>query len=104
MIYLFQHLPKCGGNSFFKSCDPWFSARVGDYAGSYPSRECIDEFAKTRVNFDELPPNSLVHGHLVRDRIRPRERYADYIAEGKCELLSIVRDPLERAISGYFHR
>jgi hypothetical protein len=105
MIYLFQHLPKCGGNSFFKSCEPWFaSQRIGDYAGSYPSKERIAEFAKTRVDFDKLPPNTLVHGHLVRDGIRPHERYGDYIALRKCELLSIVRNPLERAISGYFHR
>lgn len=105
MIYIFQHLPKCGGNSFFKSCESWFAhPRIGDYAGSYPSKERIAEFAKTRVNLDELPPNTLVHGHFVRYGIRPHERYGDYIAQRKCQVMSIVRDPLERAISDYFHR
>ena len=105
MIYLFQHVPKCGGISFANSCESWFaSPRIGDYAGSYPTKERIAEFAKTRLDFDKLPPNTLVHGHLVQDGIRPHERYGDYIAARKVRLLSIVREPLERAISAYYYR
>jgi Sulfotransferase family len=105
MIYLFQHLPKCGGNSFIKSWAQWFTVpTVPDYAGSYPGKERIEEFAKNRVDFDRLPADTLVHGHLVRKGIHPHERYTDIIGAGKCRLISIVRDPLERAISGYYHR
>jgi hypothetical protein len=105
MIYIFQHLPKCGGNTFIECCSPWFAApRVHDYAGKYPGEERIAEFAKTRPDLDSLPPDSLVCGHLVREGIRPHERYGDFIAQGKCQILSVVRDPLSRAISGYYHR
>jgi hypothetical protein len=105
MIYLFQHLPKCGGISFANVCEPWFAVpRIGDYAGSYPSKERIAEFAKARLDLDQLPPDTLVHGHLVHDLTRPQKRYGDYLEQKKCRLLSIVRDPLDRAISAYYHR
>jgi hypothetical protein len=104
MIYLFQHLPKCGGNSFITSSGTWFAFRQGDQAGSYPGKEQLAEFAKKPLDLDRLPDNTLVHGHLVRPGIRPQERYGDYLAQKKCALFSIVRNPLERAISGYFHR
>jgi len=103
MIYLYHHLPKCGGRSFIKGCVEWFP-RFPEKVGRYPTKEQIAEFAKTRLNFDELPQPAFVHGHLVREGIRPFERYGDFIAAGKCRVVTIVRNPLERAISGYFHR
>lgn len=103
VIYLYHHVPKCGGRSFIKQCDLWFP-RFHERIGSYPSRERIAEFARTRLNFDELPAPCLIHGHLVSDGVRPFERYGDYIAAGRCRVMTIVRDPLERNISAFFHR
>ncbi|MDD5200766.1 MAG: hypothetical protein PHC88_13295 [Terrimicrobiaceae bacterium] len=103
VVYLYHHLPKCGGVSFIRTCEKWFPPRR-EVLGSYPDAARIAEFARTRLDFDALPPNCFVHGHLVRPGIRPFERYGDYIAAGKMRLITIVRDPLERCISGYFHR
>jgi len=102
-VYLYQHVPKCGGRSFVHACLQWFPD-AHETVGRFPSKERIAEFARTRLDFDQLPPASFVHGHLVRDGIRPHERYGDYIAAGRCRLLTIVRDPLDRCVSAYFHR
>jgi len=103
VVYLYQHIPKCGGISFIRACKQWFPA-LREKVGSYPTPERIAEFARTRRTFEELAPNTFLHGHLVNEGIRPFERYGDYIAEGKFRVLTIVRDPLERWISAYFHR
>ncbi|MGH8563254.1 MAG: hypothetical protein ACREXW_03890 [Gammaproteobacteria bacterium] len=103
LVYLYHHLPKCGGVSFIDACSKWFPEKR-EQTGSYPTPEQTAEFAKTRLEFDALPPNCLVHGHLVRDGIRPFERYGDHIASGRCRLVMTVRDPLERHISAYYHR
>lgn len=103
MTYLYHHLPKCGGVSFINACIQWFP-NVRETTGSYPTKEATASFAKTRLDFDTLPDNCFVHGHLVRPGIRPFERYGDYIAAGRCRLVTIVRNPLERIISSYFHR
>ena len=103
VVYLYHHLPKCGGVSFIRTCEKWFPPRR-ERLGSYPDAERIAEFARTRLDFDELPPNCFIHGHLVRPGIRPFERYGDYIAAGKMRLVTIVREPLERQISAYYYR
>ncbi|MBA2593019.1 MAG: hypothetical protein M3495_12650 [Pseudomonadota bacterium] len=76
----------------------WFPDKR-EQTGSYPTPEQTAEFARTRLDFDALPPNCFVHGHLVRDGIRPFERYGDHNASGRCRLVMTVRDPLERHIS-----
>jgi hypothetical protein len=102
-VYLYQHVPKCGGRSFVHACLHWFPD-AHEKVGRFPSDERVAEFARTRLDFDQLPPASFVHGHFVRDGIRPHERYGDHIAAGRCRLLTIVRDPLDRCVSAYFHR
>jgi hypothetical protein len=103
LVYLYHHLPKCGGVSFINACSKWFPD-VREQTGSYPTPEQTAEFARTRLDFNALPPNCFVHGHLVREGIRPFERYGDHIASGRCRLVTTVRDPLERHISAYYHR
>ncbi|MGH8046466.1 MAG: hypothetical protein ACREKL_04405 [Chthoniobacterales bacterium] len=103
VIYLYHHLPKCGGNSFIRTCALWFPPRR-EMIGSYPDRERIAEYARTRFNYDDLPENCFVHGHLVSRGIRPFERYGDYIESGKFRVVTIFRDPLERTVSAWFHQ
>ncbi|HEY8900489.1 MAG TPA: sulfotransferase domain-containing protein [Chthoniobacterales bacterium] len=102
-IFIYQHLPKCGGRSFIHQCKEWFHT-AHENPGSYPSKEQVAAFAESKLDFDALPRPCLVHGHLIQAGIRPCERYAAEIAAGKCRVVTIVRDPLERRISAYFHR
>jgi hypothetical protein len=103
VIYLYHHLPKCGGNSFIRTCALWFPPKR-EMIGSYPDRERIEEYAKTRFDYKDLPPNCFVHGHLLSKGVRPFERYGDYIEAGKFRVVTIFRNPLERTVSAWFHR
>jgi hypothetical protein len=102
-LYFYQHIPKCGGRSFIHQCKAWFATKH-DNPGSYPSKEQIEAFSRTRVDLESLPRPCLVHGHWINNGIRPHDRYGAEIAAGKARLITIVRDPLERRISAYFHR
>ncbi|MDQ3774922.1 MAG: sulfotransferase family 2 domain-containing protein [Pseudomonadota bacterium] len=103
LVYLYHHLPKCGGVSFIDTCSKWLPERR-QQTDSYPTPEQTAEFARRRLDFNALPPNCFVHGHLVREGRRPFERYGDHIASGRRRLVTTVRDPLERHISAYYHR
>lgn len=103
LVYIYQHLAKCGGRSFIRACSEWFPV-YHEPLGDAPDRARIAEFARTRPDFHQWPDELFLHGHLIYDGIRPQERYADLIARGEAHLLTIVRDPLERKISSYFHR
>ncbi|MGH8047289.1 MAG: hypothetical protein ACREKL_08580, partial [Chthoniobacterales bacterium] len=102
-IYIFQHIPKCGGLSFARAVRKWFSIH-GDWGESYATAKQQAEFARRRLDPGALPHNAMVHGHFVSDGIRPHERYGDLIAQGNCRLLVLLRDPLERAVSAFYHR
>jgi hypothetical protein len=105
-VHLYQHVPKCGGRSFVRALTTHWFANLHDSPGDfhYPSRERVAEFAGQRRDLGALTEETLVHGHLVRNGIRPIERYGDFIEAGRCRLLTIVRDPIEHAISAYYHR
>ena len=102
-VLVYQHAPKCGGRSFIKACQGWFTV-VADQPPPYPDAEQVAEFARTRLDVDAMEAGTLVHGHLIRKGIRPLERYPEGFRSGRCGLITVVRSPLEQAISAYFHR
>jgi hypothetical protein len=102
-VVIYQHVPKCGGRSFIKACRSHFKI-VADQPPSYPSKEQIQEFAQAKLDLGTLTAPSLVHGHLVFDGIRPVERYTEELKQEGFGLITIVRDPLERALSAFYHR
>jgi hypothetical protein len=101
--FLYHHIPKCGGRSFMRACSEWFHTEHEDW-GSYPDKARVAELAGTRPDLEALPADTLLHGHYIYPGLRPHERYADVISQGRLRLITIVRDPLDRHISSYFHR
>lgn len=102
-VYIYQHVPKCGGRSFIKACRKHLN-KVADSPPSYSTKEQRAEFVKTKKDLSELPARTLVHGHLVHEGMWPSQRYADELKTGRYGLITVIRNPLERAISAYFHR
>lgn len=102
-VFIYQHVPKCGGRSFIKACRKHLN-KVADTPPSYSTKEQRAEFIKTKMDLAALPPRSLVHGHLIHPGMWPSQRYAKELKTGRYGLITIIRDPLERALSAFFHR
>lgn len=102
-VYIYQHVPKCGGRSFIEVCRKHLH-KVADSPPPFPTKQQRAEFQKTKKDLSTLPTRTFLHGHLIHRGIRAFERYGKEMKEGKCAVLTIIRDPLERALSEYFHR
>ncbi len=101
--YIYQHVPKCGGQAFRLACENHFDLLLEKPPGK-ANAEAWQAFVKNKVDFATLTDRTMICGHLIHDGVRPRERYAAEIAQGNVRILTVLREPMERAISAYFYR
>jgi len=99
-VYIYQHVPKCGGTSFRVACLHYF-AEIHEVPPSRDDIAAWETYQKNKPDFSKLPPNTIITGHLIHDGTRPRERYAEEISRGGVRILTILRDPLARLVSLY---
>ncbi len=83
------HVPKCAGQSFRRVLEQWYGSRF--FIHYYQQHGA-------RPPKHELKPGICIHGHFNRTRgFGVMEYYP-----GADQFISIMRDPLEAAISNYF--
>jgi hypothetical protein len=99
-VYIYQHVPKCGGTSFRVACLNFFS-EIHEVPPSREDTAAWEAYQRNKPDFSTLPPNTIITGHLIHDGTRPRERYAEEIARGGVRILTVLRDPLARLVSLY---
>ncbi len=102
--YIYQHVPKCAGQSFREVCRGLGLDLVLEKPPGKANKALWEEFKQSKVDLASMPSDTMVCGHLIHDGIRPRERYAEEIATGHVRIVTLLRDPMERAISAYFYR
>lgn len=101
IIYIYQHVPKCGGKSFRQACRNYFNLVV-ERPPQVAETEKWAAFLRDKVDFGALPEDTMICGHLIKDGIRPRERYAEEFARREVRVVTVLREPRERAVSAYF--
>lgn len=101
IFYIYQHVPKCGGKSFRQACQNYFHLVV-ERPPKMQDAEQWAAFLQNKVDFDALPEDTMICGHLIKDGIRPRERYAEEFATRNGRVVTVLREPRERAVSSYF--
>lgn len=100
--YIYQHVPKCGGTSFRSACGHFFTG-IHEIPPAREDVEAWGAFLRNKVDFSTLAPDTMISGHLIHNGVRPRERYAEEIARGGVRILTVLRDPMARLISGYMY-
>ena len=83
------HIPKCGGTSFRKALEGWFGERF--FIHYFQAADAPPE----RI---EVRPGSCVHGHFNRKK---GFGLLDYYPDAR-QVITVLRDPLETAVSNYF--
>lgn len=95
-VYLFHHLPKCGGTSVRKTLDSWFHVNL-DYPQHGPAP----------IDLGTLNSHNCVIGHFGDTGYYLSERYPQVLggfrAAQRYRVFSFVRDPLEMRCSLYRH-
>lgn len=83
------HIPKCGGQSMRRVLNQWFDSRFKIHY--------FQQFNAMPPKHD-LEPGLCIHGHFNRDKQMGADHYYPEIRQ----FITVVRDPLEMAISNYF--
>ena len=86
------HVPKCGGSSFRSVLKQWFGDDLYLHYASEKNNTMPPKY--------ELGAGSCVHGHFNKARDFGVEQYYPDVDQR----ITILRDPLEVAISGYFYK
>jgi hypothetical protein len=103
-FYIYQHVPKCAGQSFRAVCRDLGLDLILEKPPGKANAAKWEAFKRDKIDLASKPTNTMICGHLIHDGIRPRERYAEEIAAGNVRIVTLLRDPMERAISAYFYR
>lgn len=93
-VYVFHHIPKCGGTSLQAALSSWFVI-VGDYGsgwtGYYPERK----------NISALQPFHCLCGHYEVEGNYLYQRYPEVFTSDRYRVITFVRDPLQVKMSLY---
>jgi hypothetical protein len=95
--YLFHHMPKAAGTSSRKVLRQWFSKLHPDYRPGWQKHDL-----QTPVDLKTVGPGELVLGHFELPVLRISRRYPEIYNGGDWRMFSIVREPLDMALSNYF--
>ena len=90
-MYIFHHLPKCGGTSIVSIIDQWF-IQVRDYQDW---GEDAASFDKSKLDLSKYDERHCLCGHFEREDIHLHQRYPEVINNPVHRMFTFIRDPLE---------
>lgn len=97
-MYIFHHLPKCGGTSIVSIIDQWF-IQVRDYQDW---GEDAASFDKSKLDLSKYDERHCLCGHFEREGIHLHQRYPEVINNPVHRMFTFIRDPLELKCSLYY--
>jgi hypothetical protein len=97
-VYVFHHVPKCGGTSMVQALEAWFDL-WWDYRPAWAAGPALEDYGRTPLPLDDLPPGALVCGHFEIGGVMLHERYPQVWQDPRYRVFTFVRDPLECRLS-----
>lgn len=93
-VYVFHHIPKCGGSSIRTALSEWFIRRKDYRRGwseSYPPAYDLSQFRSIHC----------LCGHFELEGYYLRQRYPEVFASNRFRVFTFVREPLALQVSLY---
>lgn len=108
-IYIFNHVPKCGGTSLNRIFRKWFCV-IRDYPPhdlKYPDREEqereLQTFIASKPDYLSLKPWELIAGHYHLPELEVSLRFPDVFNKKNTRVIAFIRDPLKHRLSHYYY-
>lgn len=106
-IFIFNHIPKCGGTSLNIVLRKWFHV-IKDYYPhemKYKNEEDLIDiyrvFCQNSPRLGEVKPWQIIAGHYHKDEILLNIRFSLNHNNSKIHMVTFVRDPFEHRVSRY---
>ncbi len=93
-IYVFHHIPKCGGTSLIQILNKWFIV-VHDY------RKDWSDSHRSPINNKKLRSTHCLASHWELPGVYLKERYLEVFYNDRYKVFTFLRDPLEHSLSLY---
>ncbi|NHZ85876.1 MAG: sulfotransferase family 2 domain-containing protein [Planctomycetia bacterium] len=93
-VYVFHHIPKCGGTSLIKILNKWFIV-VHDYRKDWSNSH------RSPINIKKLRSTHCLAGHWELPEVYLKERYPEVFYDDRYKVFTFLRDPLEHSLSLY---
>ena len=91
-VYVFHHIPKCGGTSINKVLDSWFIT-IMDYRSGWTTNY------PNKVDVSRLRSCYCLCGHFELDGYYLHQRYPELFISNRYKVFTFVRDPLQVQLS-----
>jgi len=108
-IYIFNHVPKCGGTTLSNIFRSWFVV-VRDYPPHdvrFPDpdelKERMSNYQQNPVALVNLKPWHILTGHFHDTGFQLNYRYGKAMANSNVRIISFLRDPLDHRLSLYYY-
>ena len=93
-VYIFHHMPKCGGTSLSYLLNQWFIVKR-DYRKDWNSAH------KNKYNLNKFRSINCLAGHWELPEVYLNKRYPEVFTNDKYKVFTFLRDPLEHSLSLY---
>lgn len=108
-IFIFNHIPKCGGSSLRKVLEinfriyPEYPPHEGHFKRSVNLEKIISSFKENRVDYLKLKSWELIMGHYHNQGYEILNRFPDLYENPRICLITFLRDPLLHRLSMYVY-
>lgn len=100
-VYIFHHMPKCGGTAMRKALEGWFTT-IHDYITHEELR--TRKIVRPPVPLADLKAKSCICSHFEIPENRLASRYPEVLRHPeRFVVFSLVRDPFALRVSLYYH-
>ncbi len=97
-IYVFHHIPKCGGTSMKRALGKWFKRRL-DYRPAWAEGRRLDRFRQHPIRLEKIKPGTVICGHFEVPGIHLHQRYPQALEDPRFRIITFVREPLALRLS-----